>query len=80
MEQRLHATPEHAQEAKSFFNNYDEKKAYGEYILDSIEQVETEAWRKEQRQFNQMVMDYLVKQDSLTRLNVRQTYEIKQNQ
>ncbi len=67
-------------EAVTFFRNYDEKKAYGEYIIDSIEEVNTQRWRTEQRQFNNMVLEYLQKQDSLTRLNVRQTYEIKQKQ
>ena len=71
MEQRIHSSPDHVQEAEKFFNNYDEKKAYGEYIIDSIEEVNTQAWRKEQREFKAFVMEYLGKQDSLIRLNIQ---------
>lgn len=73
--ERMHSDPQHVHEAEQFFDTYDEKKAYGEYIMDSIEEVHTQDWRKSQMIKDSIQEQKIDKLDSLLRLNVRITDE-----
>lgn len=57
--------------------NLDERKMYGEYIIDSIEEVETKAFRLEQKKLDTLYQNKLGTIDSLLRLSVRLNYETK---
>jgi len=83
--QRTHTDPNMVQEAEEFFQTYDEKKAYGEYIMDSIEEVNTQKRWEEQQKVNAQILEgieYTRKEmkhmDSLRRLDSDQIYQIKQ--
>lgn len=54
-------------------------KLYGEYIIDSIEEVETKAFRLEQRKLDSSYQTSIKRIDSLLRLNVRLSSETKKN-
>ena len=69
--ERIHSDKQHVIEAEEFFNSYDEKKAYGEYIMDSIEEVNTQRWRKLQMHKDSLIELKIIKMDSLLRLNIR---------
>ena len=73
--ERMHSDKQHVIEAEEFFNTYDEAKAYGEYIMDSIEEVNTQKRWQEQQLINKSQSEKLDKLDSLLRLNVRITDE-----
>ena len=73
--ERMHSDKDHVLEAEQFFDTYDEKKAYGEYIMDSIEEVNTQKRWEEQQEINKKQNEKLDRLDSLLRLNVRITDE-----
>ena len=73
--ERMHSDKQHVIEAEEFFNTYDEAKAYGEYIMDSIEEAHTQEWRRKQQILNDEQENKLNRLDSLIRLNVRLTDE-----
>lgn len=68
------------EKAVDFFGEYDAdeviKAATKEYVIDSIEEVNTERRWKEQQQVNAMILEYLMRLDTNVRLDVRQGYEI----
>lgn len=75
--ERMHTDPQHVEEAEEFFKDYDEVKAYGEYIIDSIEEVNTQRWRTSQMQKDSSQEAQIKAIDSLVRLNVYLTNKIE---
>ena len=75
----LHTSEPAVQQAEEYIEWAVENKdeAIGEYILDSIEQVETEQWRAVQMAKDSLYEAKLKGIDSLLRLNVRLTNETK---
>ena len=80
--QKIHSSPEIMQEAEDFFKEYDAAEVIAnsvkEYVIDSIEEVNTQARWAEQQKINKMMLELLMRLDTNTRLNVQQSYQIKQ--
>lgn len=67
-------------EAESIIQDLDPIKLYGEYIVDSIEEVNTQEWRAEQMKHDSVQDNTLKDIDSLLRLNIYLTNEIKKSE
>lgn len=67
---RMFTTPEDRIGAEEFHKNADLDKVYGEYILDSIEEVQTQQWRRKQEIKDSLIFKKLNDTDSLVRLGV----------
>lgn len=76
-ERRTHSSEDVVEKAEKMVETFDPIKAYGEYIMDSIEEVHTQAFRLEQKKLDTVYQDKLFKIDSLLRLNVRISSEAR---
>jgi uncharacterized protein (UPF0332 family) len=80
LDSRAHKTIESRIKADEIHETFDFNKAYGEYILDSIEEVHTKQWRREQEVKDSIAFKRLYDMDSLLRLNIFLTSKgVKQN-
>lgn len=76
-EQRTHSSEDVVEKAEKMVETFDPIKAYGEYIMDSIEEVHTQAFRLEQKILDTLYQNKLQAIDSLLRLNVRISSEAR---
>ena len=75
--EKIFTTVEGRVETESFIEDVDPAKIYGEYIIDSIEEVETQKWRSQQMIHDSIQDAKFEVIDSLLRLNIRINYETK---
>jgi hypothetical protein len=68
--QRAFTSAEIRMETEKFMQEADLNKVYGEYILDSIEEVQMQAWRRKQEVKDSITFKRLHEMDSLIRLGV----------
>lgn len=75
--ERLFTSEEMRERTEKNILEFDPVKAYGEYIMDSIEEANTQIWRLEQVRHDS-IQDRILKDiDSLLRLNIKLTNETK---
>jgi hypothetical protein len=70
VEGRWFSSPEKKYKTEEMIEDLDPVKLYGEYIIDSIEEVNTQQYRREQKIVDSLFDIKLHRMDSLLRLNI----------